>query len=495
MTIAVANVDQTTDTFGQWVSKTNILADALSTKIVTTNSNTTTGNAAISGAFTSNTLYTKVITGGNSSTTANISFGSNVYLSTNVTFASGRFDLGLSSNVYILGGNSTYRVMTVNAITNSISIGKLLVSDIADISVTSPSNGSILTYTTTGTQWVNSNLINVNIGTNTVTVSANLVATGLVYSNGFPVWTSNTFVPSSKLNVTGGTITGNLAITGVLTVNGASINSTTFSGTANNATYFNGQLATYYTNITARLGYTPVNKAGDTMTGNLVINNSAPVITMQDTDHRSGGIHVNNNTFYVLRGDNINSTTFAQFNSEWPLTLNLDNNDMRVGGNFYGRNIYPVANGSFDIGASGSRYGTVWGNAISSNWADLAERYEADEVLEPGTVVEIGGNKEITATTSYCSLKIAGVISTQPGLKMNDSGQDDSLNPFVALKGRVPCYVVGPVMKGDTIVSSETKGCGRAYTEYKRDLTSLAIVGISLVNDLRTERRLIEIKV
>ncbi|MEB2353533.1 MAG: pyocin knob domain-containing protein [Burkholderiaceae bacterium] len=39
-----------------------------------------------------------------------------------------------------------------------------------------------------------------------------------------------------------------------------------------NVSSFNGQAASYYTNITARLGYTPVNKAGDTMTGPLVLN-------------------------------------------------------------------------------------------------------------------------------------------------------------------------------------------------------------------------------
>lgn len=39
--------------------------------------------------------------------------------------------------------------------------------------------------------------------------------------------------------------------------------------TAYNATRLNNQMMSYYTNIPARLGYTPVNKAGDNMTGNL----------------------------------------------------------------------------------------------------------------------------------------------------------------------------------------------------------------------------------
>lgn len=44
------------------------------------------------------------------------------------------------------------------------------------------------------------------------------------------------------------------------------------SAYAINVTTFNGQAASYYTNIPARLGYTPANKAGDTMTGFLTLN-------------------------------------------------------------------------------------------------------------------------------------------------------------------------------------------------------------------------------
>ena len=41
---------------------------------------------------------------------------------------------------------------------------------------------------------------------------------------------------------------------------------------ASNSSQLNGQSDSYYTNITARLGYTPVNKAGDTVSGNLTVN-------------------------------------------------------------------------------------------------------------------------------------------------------------------------------------------------------------------------------
>lgn len=41
--------------------------------------------------------------------------------------------------------------------------------------------------------------------------------------------------------------------------------------TANNSTNLNGQAASFYTNIPARLGYTPVNKAGDTGVGSITL--------------------------------------------------------------------------------------------------------------------------------------------------------------------------------------------------------------------------------
>ncbi len=46
---------------------------------------------------------------------------------------------------------------------------------------------------------------------------------------------------------------------------------------ASNSSQLNGQSDSYYTNITARLGYTPVNKAGDTVSGNLTVNGNFSV--------------------------------------------------------------------------------------------------------------------------------------------------------------------------------------------------------------------------
>lgn len=107
--------------------------------------------------------------------------------------------------------------------------------------------------------------------------------------------------------------------------------------------------------------------------------------------------------------------------------------------------------------------------AREAKYADVAERYHADQVYEPGTVVSFGGEKEITQSTSDADKRVAGVLSTDPYAVMNSPHrQPDMLNEFhppIALLGRVPTKVIGTVAKGDIMVTSTTAGHARAWTE------------------------------
>ena len=98
------------------------------------------------------------------------------------------------------------------------------------------------------------------------------------------------------------------------------------------------------------------------------------------------------------------------------------------------------------------------GTATSAEYADLAERYEADAEYEAGTVVKLGGDKEITQTTEEADSNVFGIISTSPGFEMNAGAGTDVTHPFVALVGRVPCKVIGKITKGDRLISSATPG-------------------------------------
>lgn len=89
------------------------------------------------------------------------------------------------------------------------------------------------------------------------------------------------------------------------------------------------------------------------------------------------------------------------------------------------------------------------GTATSARYADLAEKYLTDNVYETGTVVMIGGEKEVTA----CNFgsRAVGAISANPAYMMN-SGLEGG--QYVALKGRVPVKVTGSVKKGDRMIAS-----------------------------------------
>ena len=97
--------------------------------------------------------------------------------------------------------------------------------------------------------------------------------------------------------------------------------------------------------------------------------------------------------------------------------------------------------------------GTITATATSARYADLAENYEADAEYEAGTVVKFGGEKEITATDAEGDSAVVGVISTDPAHLMNADCPGIALP--VALAGRVPCKVTGPVAKGDLLVSAQ----------------------------------------
>ena len=87
--------------------------------------------------------------------------------------------------------------------------------------------------------------------------------------------------------------------------------------------------------------------------------------------------------------------------------------------------------------------------------------YVADTAYAPGTVVEFGGDCEITTTTTTHSTQVAGIISTQPAYLMNAT-QTGEYPLEVALVGRVPCRVVGTIRKGDRLVSSDLPGVAQA---------------------------------
>jgi hypothetical protein len=181
--------------------------------------------------------------------------------------------------------------------------------------------------------------------------------------------------------------------------------------------------------------------------------------------------------------DSINSASF----------MRSDQNDTHSG------TITPSTDNSVDLGSGSLRYNEVYavtfqGTASSAQFADLAERYVADESYAPGTVLEFGGANEVTAVTKEGTPAIAGVVSTDPAYLMNSQLEGDTV-VAVALRGRVPCKVIGAVRKGDVLIASSKKGFAKAAPFRGYQTPAASIVGKAVSENLTHGEAVIEIVV
>ena len=113
---------------------------------------------------------------------------------------------------------------------------------------------------------------------------------------------------------------------------------------------------------------------------------------------------------------------------------------------------------------------TFYGTATSAQYADLAEKYLADDVYDVGTVIAVGGVAEVTAANIDNASAVLGVVSDKPAYLMNSNLEGGTA---IALKGRVPVKVIGEVKKGDRLAPSVTSGY--AWVDNTRGAWSFAI--------------------
>lgn len=119
----------------------------------------------------------------------------------------------------------------------------------------------------------------------------------------------------------------------------------------------------------------------------------------------------------------------------------------------------------------------VLDGTLQATYADLAERFEADEVYAAGTVVELGGIKEITAVKEDASERVFGVVSDSAAYIMNGAAGDSLTHPPIALVGRVKVRAVGTIKKGDRLISA---GQGRARAARRGEATHFNSIGRAL---------------
>lgn len=133
------------------------------------------------------------------------------------------------------------------------------------------------------------------------------------------------------------------------------------------------------------------------------------------------------------------------------------------------------------------------GDATGAFYADLAERYAVDGPVEVGDLVSIGGEAEITKTTIETDINVFGVVSTDPGLKLNAAAGDDKTHPYIAMTGRVPCKVVGLVKKGQRLVSSDIPGVAKAIDNKEVADNFVAVFGRALETNTSSSEKTIEV--
>ena len=190
-------------------------------------------------------------------------------------------------------------------------------------------------------------------------------------------------------------------------------------------------------------------------------------------------IGASSNRFNTMYASNFNGTASTS------LTLDMSGN-ARSGSTSATSNTVAVRDASGNLSAN-----LFQGTATSARYADLAEKYRADKDYEPGTVLVFGGEAEVTECNSFCDARLAGVVSTEPAHLMNS----DIEGVAIALKGRVPCKVEGPVKKGDILVTGPVAGTASALAEGSATPNAWCVVGKSLEDNSESGVRLVEVAV
>jgi hypothetical protein len=394
------------------------------------------GTGSTYGPFNSALLATSATTAGTVTTAAqgNItSVGTLTSLSVSGNVTGGNILTGglVSATGAITGAALTGTSLSVS--TGNITGGNLLISgailDSAQLDIQTTASNANIVLAPNGTG-------NVNIGR--MSASGNITAAAFYGPLIGAATTAGTVTTAAQGNITSvGTLTS-LSLSGLLT--GASSAST------------------------------DVNTANDT--GSFSARGNASTVASM-TFHRTGAYAINmglgtDNVFRI--GGWSASANALQLTGAGALTLlsSLTASSVTTsgsGGNITGANVVSAttiltsqiqnsgSNGVGNIGNSSVFFNTVFAKATSAQYADLAEAYAADAEYPPGTVLVFGGNAEVTVATQANDAAVAGVVSTNPAHVMN-SGLNVPNTVVLALTGRVPTRVVGPVRKGQMMVSA-----------------------------------------
>jgi hypothetical protein len=244
-----------------------------------------------------------------------------------------------------------------------------------------------------------------------------------------------------------GTLTS-LAVTGNITggnvLGGANVNATTHTGTTVSVT---GNITGGNLSVTGIAGtLSTASQTAITGVGTLTVGTwNATSISTTYTDAKVTSVATRTGAVTLAQADISGLTTGSSptFTGLTVATGNITAGNIVNGG----------TTGTGNIGSATTTFNTVFAKATTAQYADLAEMYTSDAEYEPGTVMDFGGDHEVTVSTTANSNKIAGVVSTNPAHLMNSTQSGEHV-VAVALTGRVPTRVTGTIWKGAMMVSA-----------------------------------------
>ena len=423
-----------------------------------TTTNYTGTSVSASGTITGASIVGGVMTGTSVSVTGNVigaSLSGTIATAAQPTITSVGTLTSLSAIGNIQGGN--LRTAGQISATGNIQGGNLRITDVEAGGNVSATNYTGTSLSVTG-NITGGNLRTVGSFSVTGNVSGNYILGNGSQLTGLPATYGNVNVAiflsdfgTNSISTTG-SITSGSVVGGVITGTSLSVTGNVTGGNL---------ILSSAGNITSPFGSNGNVTINPDGTGQFVVTAITPAtfgntLTVSSTltagnVNTDGAISVAGN---ITSGNVITAGTII--NSSISTTGNIVGSNLSVGtGTVVVNNIINSgANGTGNIGSSTTYFNTVFAKATSAQYADLAEVYTADADYEPGTVVVFGGDAEITTTTEFANVSVAGAISTNPAYLMNSGEQGLP----VALRGRIPIKVIGPVHKGDLLVTANDPG-------------------------------------
>ena len=456
-------------TLGNLTVQNTINANVFQATTIGTTNMTVTGTINLTGATINGAGFSSFAATGNiSAGTTSGGFVGNVYGSVLTAAQPYITSLGILSSVSVGGSSNLATVVTTNFSTANAQITGGNVTGVTNLSGTNFS-------TTTG-------------------VITNFSTGNAVITGGNIIGLSSTNFSSGNAQITGGNVTGvtNLSGTNFSTTTGVVVNLSSGNAVISGG-YISALTNAAITTASITTGLvTNFSTANAVITGGYIrgvanVSATQATITNFSTGNAviSGGyitglsnVMATTGNIGTLFASIINATTIGNTGASLVGAANLSNlyvNNTTVGANvsiiananialsanttsgsgiYITGNILPSANLTYNLGSTGSWFNTFYGVSSQAKYADLAERYTADAEYDPGTVVVFGGDAEVTVTSTYADARVAGAISTDPAYLMN-AGEPGLP---IALRGRIPVKVDGPVTKGDSLVTATKPG-------------------------------------